>query len=701
MSASLAPHIPHEFTQGADVSKFLGDSDMKNLRQFERREQSLIGVPGESCKTNLFFGFFFDGTKNNYIQAESGKNHSNVARLYDCYPGLSVPGVLPGSTDWENSSTRYPHFFKVYVPGVASPFQQVGDSGEGNDATLGAAAGALGERRIIWALVQAINNVHRYFLKTPLISAGEMDGLLRTIVLNKQTRALMVGNPLLTDAIHSQAGNSIARQQFEDILRRLHKAVSQHWPDVRTCKPAKVDPGIVKTIYVSVFGFSRGATQARAFVNWLQSLCKLDAQLQGKAGHMSLGGFNVEFDFLGLFDTVASVGIANALGVFNGHGAWADTEDSLRIPPGVKCLHLVAAHELRRSFPVDAISVGGALPEGCQEVVVPGVHSDVGCGYCPREQGRGIDANGADMLARIPLLMMYKAARLNGVPLKLELALPAAQARFALKVEAIKAFNAYIAACKEKQGPIHLIMREQARKQIEWRLARRVTGTSPMQQSASFLRASNFDQNDLYSAGQEFEKEIGAFVAWLKEKGDKFRPATQKAGFDDHHSAEWEEIATWWGKGPQPVAAVLEFFDNYVHDSRAWFKVVPCNPDNEEEMRALLASWVARCRKVKAHNEIRNKMHGRGNSIYQMHAEDGLDEDERHAAEEYAKTGRIPRMITKGREPYEWGIAGYLRFRKIYGGLDTVLLSSVPVDVTGGAMIAEVAPRDESRSSTG
>jgi hypothetical protein len=56
---------------------------------------SPLGIPGQSCTTNLFFGFFFDGTKNNCVQAEGGKNHANVARLYDCYSGLSVKGVLP------------------------------------------------------------------------------------------------------------------------------------------------------------------------------------------------------------------------------------------------------------------------------------------------------------------------------------------------------------------------------------------------------------------------------------------------------------------------------------------------------------------------------------------------------------------------------------------------------------------------------
>ena len=275
----------------------------------------------------------------------------------------------------------------------------------------------------------------------------------------------------------------------------------------------------------------------------------------------------------------------------DGHQAWADAEESLRIPAGIRCLHLVAAHELRRSFPVDSISVKGQLPEHCEEIVVPGVHSDIGSGYCPGEQGRGVDANGNDMLARIPLLMMYKAARLNGVPLKLELANAPAKARFAVTSSIVKAFNAYIASCTEVTGPIHRIMREQARKQMEWRVARRVVGTAPLQASASFLRASSFDQNDLYSAGKEFEREIDLFLAWVRAKGKQFRARAQPAGFGNDHASEWDEIARWWGEEPIPNKAVLDFFDNYVHDSRAWFKLSTASPDNEPDMHARLKLW--------------------------------------------------------------------------------------------------------------
>jgi hypothetical protein len=52
--------------------------------------------------------------------------------------------------------------------------------------------------------------------------------------------------------------------------------------------------------------------------------------------------------------------------------------------------------------------------------------------------------------------------------------------------------------------------------------------------------------------------------------------------------------------------------------------------------------------------------------------------------EEYIRTKRIPGMLTEGREPFQlMGMAcraGYLRYRKIYGGSDSVLLSDASPD---------------------
>ena len=707
MTTKLCPQQPDSLTAASVPEVFFGDRDMVTIRKkFESRE---VQAKGGSCKTNLFFGFFFDGTKNNYVQAEAGKNHSNVARLYDCYPGKGVKGVLPDQLDKEIVAPGgdFKHFFKVYIPGVASPFSQVNDSGEGMEYTRGAAAGYKGEARILWGLIQAINNVHRYFHGAPLIPSDEAKSLVGNIALEREHRRLMAKRRLFQPKGPNDEKYGKTRLEFEKILKRLHTAVKQHWPDKKSGKPAKIAPAEVKEIFISIFGFSRGATQARAFTNWLMAVCKLDAELCGRDGVMTLGGFQVQFDFLGLFDTVASIGAGNTLGnsllgkLFDGHGAWADADQSLRIPEGIRCVHLVAAHEIRRSFPLDSISVGGAMPAGCEEIVIPGVHSDLGCGYCPREQGRGTDPMGADMLARIPLLYMYREARLAGVPLKLEFASDVAKERFKVDPKTIQALNAYLASCKVKQGSLTAIMREQGKHQILWHKARRATGKTPREQSASFLRASNFDKNDLHSANLEFEQEIAAFDAWRKEKGKGFMPKPQAPGFDNEHENEWEEIATWWDSAPPLPATTLSFFDDYVHDSRAWFKLIPGNPDNEPELKEKFVAWEQKRKRIAEYNEresrlaadnqaLMTRMHGKRSAVgYQPFKpmKDGLTDDQRRAAAEYAKTQQTPRMLTVGREPFDssWdsyglsGRAGYLRFRKIYAGRDSLLISNATV----------------------
>jgi hypothetical protein len=679
MTSSLCNLIPPEFAEAADFKKFFGSIDADYItRTWAPREKASFKDPAKSCDTNIFFGFFFDGTKNNYKNAMAAKDYSNIAHLYNCFPGQGVRGVLEESTDWKYEPRQYDHFFKVYIPGVASRFSLVNDTGEGDDLKYGAAFGRFGERRIIWALVQAINNVHRYFFQRPLIEKPDLDDMYKRVSLNKDACRLMAElNPSskpIANVTNSAPGNdATAFIYFQFLLQKLHAAVSQHWPDERSGKPKKNDPAIVRTIYVSIFGFSRGATQARAFANWLNSLCKLDSRMRGKPSGTSLGGFNVQFDFLGVFDTVASVGLGNTMGNsslgrrLDGHGAWADSEVSLRVPTGVKCLHLVAAHEVRRSFPVDSISVRGLMPDGCREIVLPGSHSDVGGGYGPGEQGKGTDRKGADMMARIPLLMMYKAARLNGVPLKLEYANDEAKDGFKVTPQTISAFNAYIATCMNKQGAIHHIMREQARRYIEWRIFRRVSGKDSILKMASFARASILHQSDIHSASLEFEEEIKAFDLWMKEKGRAFLPRAQKAGFDNEEKSEWEEMARWWRNISMPNPDVIRFFDEYVHDSRASFKLD--GADNEKDLRRDLSDWLKKKKFSDSYNAAQMEM--------SMPMFDGLNTAERRAADDFGKTGKIPRMVNSGREPMGYPVyAGYLRFRKVYGGFDEVLLGS-------------------------
>lgn len=694
MSTLLCPLITDSYISATNFDKFFTAKDIREIENFEKREQAESNDMKRACNANLFFGFFFDGTCNNYELAAKTGDQSNVARMYDIFPGRGVPKVLDGVI-WKYRPERYNNFFRVYIPGVSSPFAQVNDSGRGWMKTMGGSMGYKGCDRIIWALIQAINNINRYFHGQPLVQPQEATMLATSFSLSREARAVMAKKEM--PAVSGKEKHVIGpRLHFEKLIRRLHASVSLHWTK-NGAPPAKKDPGIVKSIHISVFGFSRGATQARAFTNWLDSLCRLDALVRGE-GTSSLGGFPVEFDFLGIFDTVASVGAGNTLGNVpgfkgaNGHGSWADAEDSLRIPGCVKrCVHLVAGHELRRSFPSDSIAVGSILPASASEIVFPGVHSDVGGGYEPRQQGKGTDPTGADMLSRVPLLFMYKQARLAGVPLKLELADEVAQNKFKITSKTIEDFNSYLSACKKRSGSLTDIVREQAILQMAWRYWRREGGQAPLHKIPSFLRAKNFDKSDLFSANREYNDELRDFEKSIRKRG-KEAPRKQSAGFGNEVPSEWEEIACYWPfKTPSPEVA--NFFDEYVHDSRSAFKLY--GQANEAEAVKALQEWSQELRVAKLEHS-KTSYSTLARIIAPSPPNYGMNPNERIAAEAYDKTRMVPVYITEGREPYVGGEAGYLRFRKIYGGSDSVLLSNWrPADVDKNKTLAalnDIAP---------
>lgn len=672
MSSTLASKISEGYRNPAERSSFFSPLDIKDLDSlYEEREKT--GSILSPCDTNLFIGTFFDGTGNNYGDSISRNDHSesNVARLYNTFPGLSVPGVLPPETDWQTNLADYDNFFRIYVPGVGTAFSQVDDSGEGFfDKTLGGGTGRLGEVRILWGLAQVINAVHRYFLKSMLIDNEEVQ---RASTSGNLDASALQSDPL-APVPYNKHGIQYQQQTIPltlaSWLRRLHRAIANHMSDGFSA-PANKEPGVVKNVYVSAFGFSRGAAEARTFSNWLVKLCEVDARLTRRESQgLTLGGGPVTFDFLGIFDTVASVGIANMVPTADGHGAWADAEISLAIPPNVaQCVHLVSAHENRQSFPLDSIYNDHSIASNGEEIVFPGVHSDIGGGYRPGEQGKGSDNIGRDMVSRIPLAVMYRKARLAGVPLKLEQALSDDQDGFKITPKTIRDFNAYIDQCRVKSGETGTIVREHWRRAIEWRLSNhRAGGVTALN---SYQRASQYDRNNLASGYRKFQKELERFSEWqeIREKrrrysrgnpGDEADWIILKTGGDPSAAEDWRRIDEFYpelGTPPEPVAVMM---DGYVHDSIAGF----------------LPEWAGEAEVIAYLRELVAKKHILDDSIFWEDKRGiHLTDQEREHAEYYERTGRIPPMsdLNVG-ENYLLG-GGYLRFRLIYAGADDQILT--------------------------
>ncbi|MFH8132852.1 DUF2235 domain-containing protein [Pantoea osteomyelitidis] len=130
----------------------------------------------------------------------------------------------------------------------------------------------------------------------------------------------------------------------------------------------------------------------------------------------------VTVEFLGIIDTVPSVGLPNLVPGFNGHQGWSDNSQHLpdeAVFPGFvkRCVHLVSAHEQRQCFPLDSVRrADGRYPAYATEVIYPGVHSDLGGGYPPGEQGKA-SCDVSLLLSQIPLHDMYAAAFEAGAPL--------------------------------------------------------------------------------------------------------------------------------------------------------------------------------------------------------------------------------------------------------------------------------------------
>jgi len=330
------------------------------------------------CVNVVNVGLFFDGTNNNMKRDYDDKPpatrcHSNVVRLYLAYPDKRSLG----------SANQY---FPYYMPGVGTPFPEIGETTE---TQAGKAFAKGGQARILWAVLQVYNAVHRaVYDNEPLFSNDEMASLIKDYEhkVDDQRRPDPEAPPILR--------RDWFRPLTERLSQKLRERLARRLPEI-------------PLVSLSVFGFSRGAVEARAFCYWYQ-----DALQDGL-----FAGSETEIKFLGVFDSVASVGTSASmheqfgLWILSGHSSWA--AEILKPLPAIvkKTVHLMAAHEVRMNFPLTRV-VGGNV----EEWLFPGAHSDVGGGYPPGDQGRARWGQ-ASLLSQIPLLHMYRAALVAGVPL--------------------------------------------------------------------------------------------------------------------------------------------------------------------------------------------------------------------------------------------------------------------------------------------
>lgn len=174
---------------------------------------------------------------------------------------------------------------------------------------------------------------------------------------------------------------------------RIEKAIFELFREIRNANSRTK----INTVHLAAFGFSRGSATARSFLHWLKEVSGIS--ISGQTIKYKNAEYKVDceikFEFLGIFDTVESVGLA-------GKNLAKDTYPQV-IPDFVKqCVHLVAAHELRHAFPLTLI---GKTAAKVTTVVYPGVHSNVGGGYGQNDQHKNTD------LSKIIAIEMLNFAR--------------------------------------------------------------------------------------------------------------------------------------------------------------------------------------------------------------------------------------------------------------------------------------------------
>ncbi|MGM3277985.1 T6SS phospholipase effector Tle1-like catalytic domain-containing protein [Ralstonia sp. 24A2] len=527
-------------------SELLANSKKDLIRRAQALSCTLPEKNKPSCSTTVFLGMFFDGTGNNRDDDLPQNKQSNVVRLW----------MAHRDSEDKKSATPSAFFRSEYVPGVGTPFPLVGETQhEGAKATAGKAAAYGGQARIFWGLLQTLNALHRAVKNGPLVPDNDAGKLA----------AGWSSNPWSVET--GRAGIKAKAKELAAILKSDPKPKVQQFT-------------------VSVFGFSRGAAQARAFCNaFYELLCE-----PAGAGH-TLAGVPVRIIFLGIFDTVASVGVIGAdLLTMEGHQAWANK--ALRIHPSIqRCVHYVASHEVRACFSLDSVRYKGVLPSNCVEVAYPGAHSDVGGGYRPNTQGRssspGVDSY--NFLALVPCVHMYKEAFAAGVPLKPFDAMTAREKRnFTPSDQLLDDFNAYVGACKVSGSTEEVLNRCMDRYRFyRFRRLDSFVSTAKTQgapaDDAKFLELTN---GHFQSQCKDFQRKYAnakrvadhdrefAYYQWVKNGRQGTFTNTTPSMRDNLNKGFIKEDLDMWEAmhrvGETPPALVT-LFDKYVHDSMAGF----------------------------------------------------------------------------------------------------------------------------------
>lgn len=253
-----------------------------------------------------------------------------------------------------------------------------------------------------------------------------------------------------------------------------------------------------------------------------------------------------------------------------------------RVPDGIEqTVHYCAGHEIRRSFPLSTLRLGGAWPSRAKEFVYPGVHSDIGGGYSPSDQGKGRGGR-SDLLSQIPLNDMFFEGANAGVKFEdLENAQAATRGDFVVTPSLQSAFSAYLQwtspdekgenVVGSKRG--HMEGRMQTQMRHYWRWRAKYTSDAELKRLRSWGHASTQEKVDLEEGNKDWQVDLQRARAAHAPRTVTLPKALGGATLKlpTGPSQTQRDLVKEVDAAGSIPGEVDRFFDDYVHDSHAGF----------------------------------------------------------------------------------------------------------------------------------
>ncbi|BAV78201.1 hypothetical protein PCAU_5992 [Pseudomonas chlororaphis subsp. aurantiaca] len=537
----VAPSFPQEGRLPTNPRSLANNISLqrRDERAFEGQQRKILQAKGDvysgpPCSKTLHITLAFDGTNNN-DQADSASvpnSRSNIAKIFHA----SLGG---------DSNSQEQGFLSYYCPGVGTVFPDVDEHAPSDSGLIGASGG---ENRINWGITRLIDAL--------------------TQVLDEKMLDLGTTKKLIKEMATCWYGNVVTAGLLENGEKKRKAALQETIVDLQNKLKARSEAEkkpYILAIRLYVYGFSRGAAEARTFSNWLQMLTRCHNDSGGT--EYKLAGLPISIEFLGICDTVAAVGMADSMPFAAGHMDWAD--DTMRLPDEAlsscqntalpedcnflkRCVHLVSAHEQRASFPLDSIRRRPKKSDGSrdmeqpssyrknsEEYLYPGVHSDVGGGYSPGNQGKAVSGP-AHLLSQVALQHLYAEALTAGAPLMVpeRALLPDGKENwrmmdidtfkdFAVSDELAERFNAWQA--QAQSGKLEDILKREQALITAWRIDRYAGGLK----QADFFKNVPPDISDVEKkAWERIHKRLSAQSAAVGQK----KPAPI---YNETEEAQW------------------------------------------------------------------------------------------------------------------------------------------------------------------